>query len=369
MAVKIFLQVLPLSTLSRADPDDLPDRTGATGYIGGTALDCIVKAHPEHEYTLLVRDEQRAAPIKAKYPNVKFAYGRLEDATVLEKAAAEADVVVHTADSSDNLAGAVAIAKGLKDGHSADRPGYWIHTSGTAILTWYDTEQQRQGDAPLPEQKYRDVDDIDRIVDLPDTAPHRNIDKVVLAANSDAVRIAVVCPPTIYGPGTGAVNTRSIQVPDLVKATLSKGFAPIVGEGKTEWDHVHVQDLGDLFVKLVEASQDASRRENPDVFGPRAYFFAENGTHSWADVAHWIAEAASRQGYLPEGLTKFVSVKEIQLMPEGNPTWGLNSKGVSQRAAKYLGWQPKGAPLKDMISELVAQEAKDSGLTPKEKKG
>ncbi|KAF4510259.1 hypothetical protein G6O67_002162 [Ophiocordyceps sinensis] len=270
MAIKIFL-------------------TGATGYIGGTALDYIIKAHPEYEYALLVRDERRAAPIQARYPNVKFVCGSIEDAAVLETAAAEADVVVHTADSSDNLAAAAAIAKGLKDGHATDRPGYWIHTSGAAILSWYDTEHERLGDAPLPEQTYRDIDDIERIIDLPDAAFHRRVDKVVLAANSDAVRTAIVCPSTIYGPGEGAVNTRSGQVPDLVKVTLIMGFAPIIGEGMTEWGHVHIRDLGDLFVKLVEASQDASRQENPDVFGPRAYFFAENGTHLWADVARWIA--------------------------------------------------------------------------------
>ncbi|PHH84070.1 hypothetical protein CDD83_2536 [Cordyceps sp. RAO-2017] len=75
MAVKIFL-------------------TGATGYIGGTVLDSLVKAHPEYEYRLLVRDEARAGPIRARYPDAALVVGRLEDAAVLEQAAAEADIVV-----------------------------------------------------------------------------------------------------------------------------------------------------------------------------------------------------------------------------------------------------------------------------------
>ncbi|KJZ77464.1 hypothetical protein HIM_03188 [Hirsutella minnesotensis 3608] len=348
MAVKVFL-------------------TGATGYIGGSALDFIAKAHADYEFTLLVRDESRVGPIKARYPNVKFVYGRLEDSAVLEKAAAEADVVVHTADSSDNLEGAVAIAKGLKDGHTADRPGYWIHTSGTGILTWYDVEHKRYGEGPLADQKYDDVDDIERIVNFPDAAIHRNVDKVVIAANSDVVKVAIVCPPTIYGVGAGPVNTGSIQVPGLVKATLEKGFAPIVGHGKTEWDHVHVQDLGNLYVKLVEATQDSSKRDNAAIFGPHAYFFAENGSHVWADVARWVADEASRQGYLPEGLTKSITYREAELVP--GVTWAINSKGRAQRARKYLDWQPKGAPLKDTIGELVTKEAKALGLTPKETKG
>jgi nucleoside-diphosphate-sugar epimerase len=247
--------------------------------------------------------------------------------------------------------GATAIAKGLATGHSADKPGYWIHVSGTSILTWYDNQHQRYGEGPLPEQKYHDMDDIQRLVTLPDGAHHRNVDKIVQTAISDAVKVAILCPPTIYGTGSGAVNTRSLQVPDMVAGTLDKGFAPIVSPGLTEWDNVHVQDLGELFLKLVEATQDPSLRDNPEIFGLNGYFFAEGGTHRWSDVARWIAEEASKQGYLPEPMTKFVTQK------------------VGQRASKYLGWKPKGPSLKEEIPNLVAQEANARGFTPKEKKG
>ena len=348
-------------------------------------MDYIIKAHPDYEYTVLVRDEFRGEPIAAKYPSIRFAYGTLEDDALLEKAAAAADIVVRTlptsrasrralltlvdtADSSDHYAGAIAIAKGLKNGHTAEKPGYWIHTSGTSILTWYDAEHKRAGGAPLPEQKYHDIKDIERLINLPAGAHHRDVDEIALGANSDAVRVAILCPPTIYGTGAGVVNVRSRQVPSLAKATLNKGFAPIIGEGKTEWDHVHSDDLGDLYAKLVTATQDPAKRGDPEVFGPHAYFFAENGSHSWAEVAHWIADEASRQGFLPAPLTKNVSEKEVTLMEDGSVSWGRNSKGVAERASKYLGWQPKGVPLKDTIRGVVAKEAKDLGLKPKEKK-
>lgn len=195
------------------------------------------------------------------------------------------------------------------------------------------------------------------------------MDKIVQATSSDAVKLLIVCPPTIYGTGHGAVNTRSIQVPDLVKGTLEKGFAPIVGAGKTEWDNVHIDDLADLFLRFVDATQDPSKNSNPEIFGLHAYYFAENGSHKWSDIATWIAEEASRQGYLPEPLTKSVSQKEVNLMGAvAAPSYGANSKGVAQRAKKYLGWEPKGVPLKDTIEEVVAWEAKALGLTPKEKK-
>lgn len=208
------------------------------------------------------------------------------------------------------------------------------------------------------------------MVNLPDHADHRQIDKIVIAANSDAVRVAIVCPPTIYGKGSGAVNTRSIQIPDMIKGGLQKGYIPFVGAGKTEWDHIHVSDLGALFALLVKASQDPSKRDSPEIFGPKAYFFAENGHHVWADVARWAAEEASAQGYLPEALTKSCSQKEVDMMDGVSTTsYGQNSKGVAERAKKFLGWEPKHGSIKEMLPDTVEAEAKALGFVPHEKKG
>ncbi|VUC35966.1 unnamed protein product [Clonostachys rosea] len=342
--------------------------TGATGYIGGTALAYLAKSHPGYEFTLLVRSEEKGKPIKAKYPNAKLLYGGLTDSAVVEQAAAEADVVVHTADSSDNAPGAQAIAKGLARGHSAEKPGYWVHVSGTSILTWFDRQEKRFGEGPVPNQKYHDIDDIDRIVTLPDEAHHRDVDKIVQSAISDAVKVAILCPPTIYGKGSGPVNTRSVQIPNMARIGLKNGVVPIVGAGKTEWDHVHIDDLGDLFVRLVDATQDPSLAGNPEVFGLHGYFFAESGSHRWADVAGWIAEEASRQGFVREARTGSVTQSEVELL-EGVSTgsYGQNSKSVAQRAGRYLGWRPKGGSLRDEVARAVSEEAAALGLAPKEK--
>lgn len=242
--------------------------------------------------------------------------------------------------------------------------------SGTSILTWYDAQNHRHGEAPIPEQKYEDVTDIERLISLPDEAHHRNVDKIVQASVSDAVKPLIVCPPTIYGTGRGPVNTRSVQVPNLALGTLEKGFAPFVGAGKTEWDHVHIDDVVDLILKLVDATQDPLKRDDPEIFGLHAYYFAENGSHKWSEVATWIAEEAARQGYLPEALTKSVSQKEVDMLGySSTASWGRNSKGVAQRARKHFGWKPKAVSLKETIPEAVAREAKALGYTPKEKIG
>lgn len=96
-----------------------------------------------------------------------------------------------------------AIAEGLAAGHTDEKPGYWLHLCGTSILSWYDEQHGRFGQPPLPAETYHDIDDIERIVNLPHTAAHRDVDEVVLAANGPGVRTLIVSPPTIYVSKSG----------------------------------------------------------------------------------------------------------------------------------------------------------------------
>ncbi|KAI0119899.1 nucleoside-diphosphate-sugar epimerase, partial [Nemania sp. FL0031] len=327
--------------------------TGATGYIGGEALYSIHQAHPDFEFTLLVRSEEKAKQVSGQYPNAKFVYGTLDSADVIEKAAAAADIVVHTADSSDNLPSAKAIAKGLSKGHTDEKPGYWIHVCGTGMLQWYDWDNERYGQSPLPAQKYHDIDDIDRILTIPHHALHRDCDEIVLAANQvGGVKTLIIGPPLIYGPGRGPVNQRSIQVYNMAKFCLENGFAPIMsGGGSPEWDNVHIHDLGAFFALAVDAALDPEKKNNPEIFGPRGYFFLENGTHSWRGVATQVAEEAKKQGYIPEAKTQEGDYK----------FYGANSRSIAARAKKYFGWEPHGRSLEDEIPDIVASEAKSLG--------
>ncbi|KAF7869620.1 hypothetical protein EAF04_004404 [Stromatinia cepivora] len=186
--------------------------TGTTGYTGGDALCALYNAHPDWEYTALVRNSDKAAPVAAAFPKVRFTYGTLDDASIIEQEAAKADIVLHTADSE---IAAKSIAKGLAKGHTKENPGYWLHLSGSGILCWKDMETQIYGDPPSQEP-YDDLEGVSKLTNLPDTAFHREVDKIVLGAGSDSVKTAIVCPPIIYGPGRGPGNQRGRQVYNLV---------------------------------------------------------------------------------------------------------------------------------------------------------
>ncbi|KAH6657378.1 hypothetical protein BKA67DRAFT_532590 [Truncatella angustata] len=332
--------------------------TGVTGFVGGEAFYQLYEKHPDFEYTLLLRNESRGKLFLERYPpreNIKLVYGSLDSEDVIEKVAAAADIVVHTADSADDEPSARAIAKGLASSHSAEKPGYWIHVSGTMLIAGLDKFE----DVKFRRDTVHDIDDVVLITEeLPDKCPHRPIDKFVLATNktsSGSVKTLIVCPPTIYGQGRGPVNQGSMQVPGLTRFTLREGYAPILPPGTAAWDHVHVRDLGTFFVLAVEAALDSTKNTNPEIFGEHAYYFLEGGAHVWSDIARFIAAAAEKKGLLEDDSKPHV--REVTEKEVGHPSWELHSHGIAARARKYLGWEPEGKSLRETIPETIDIES------------
>lgn len=326
-----------------------------------------------------MRNTDSGAKVAASYPTVRLVYGSLDDAAILTEEAARADIVLRmlfvvdhsiadmrldTADSSDHAGAAQALTAGLAK-HSADTPGYYIHLSGTGILMWYDAEHERYGQPPSSEQPlYNDYEDVDQLTSLPDTAFHRDVDKIVLAASrsSPNVRCAIACPPTIFGIARGPHNVRSRQINGLIRKTLRDGKAPIVGNGLTEWDNVHVFDLSRFWILLVEqAVQTGSGPVNPDIWGPKAYYFVAAGRHRWSDIARKVARIARDKGLIRTEATQRIDVLEART--SGDISWGLNSRGEARRARKVLGWSPSAPTLDETLPQEVDAEARELGLT------
>ena len=208
---------------------------------------------------------------------------------------------------------------------------------------------------------YDDWEGIGEVVSLPDHASHRLVDKIVIGADSSHVRTAIVCPPTIYGPGRGPGNQRSHQVPEMARCTLERKQAFKVGPGKNAWSIVQVHDLSDLFVKLVEA---AVQGETKATWGPEGYYFAENGGHVWGTTAEKIASIAHKQELIPSAHVEVVSEsKADELTRAGAALWGANSKCHGLRARQVLDWSPKHQDFDADIFEVVSQEARTLGLS------
>lgn len=106
---------------------------------------------------------------------------------------------------------------------------------------------------------FDDLDGISNLRSFLRQHPQRGVDNYLLSVGADEPQIntALVFPPVIYGAGQGPVNQRSIQVPELAKATLKRGRGLQVGEGLNRWDITHVHDVGQLIVRLVGKAIDA----------------------------------------------------------------------------------------------------------------
>ena len=209
---------------------------------------------------------------------------------------------------------------------------------------------------------FNDLDGVGELVSQPDRAAHRVVDKIVLetSANNPHVETAIVCPPTIYGPGRGPDNQRSLQAYDGANCILKrkKGFMP--GKGQNVWHEVHVQDLSELYLSLGEAAASGSGKAT---WNEQGYYLAENGSFAWGDVFRQMTKIAHEKGLIPSDECPGLEANELNsLSPHGHLKWGTNSRGVSQRGKTLLGWKPKRRGLMEELPDVVEEEAKALGL-------
>lgn len=329
------------------------------GYLGGDAWATAIESHPEWEArsTLLVRNEDRGKLVKEKYPNARLVYGDLSDSSLLEKETAAADIIVHCA-SIEDAKSTQALSNGLAK-RTRDGPAFSICLSGTDNLTWKTIDEKSYGRSY--DQVYDDKDHVSDVTSLPDHAPHRDVEKIQLetAAQNPQVRLAIVCAPCVYGTGRGCGNKRSIQLPDLAKWVIEKGYAFKLGEGLCRWPNVHVHDLSRLLLSLIEDATEGGPRAT---WGSDGYYFAENGEHVWGELARLVAEEAKRQGHVEDAQVKSLSAEEIDShLDFGSLFYGTDSRCKAIRAREVLGWQPREASIEDEVARAVRDEAQAQG--------
>lgn len=100
------------------------------------------------------------------------------------------------------------------------------------------------------------------------------VDNYILDLGSGGPKTAIIFPPIIFGAGKGPGNQRSIQVPSLARAALLQHVGLYLGRGLSRWGIVHVSELADLFVKLVEHAVNAT---SGPIWNENGLYFAEKG--------------------------------------------------------------------------------------------
>ena len=333
--------------------------TGATGYIGGSILTGLLQ-HPNASHFKIT------APIRGDESRVKKLaslgviplIGANDSHDIIEKAASESDVVIHTANSADDLPSTKSIVSGLnKRTNVTGKPVIYIHTSGTGVLA--EDVRGKKGSNTV----YNDLDP-NQINSLPIDQIHRNVDLFVInsAQANPHLKSVIIIPPVIYGFGTGLFNRYSMLLPVLIQTALKRGKAEMIGPGESTWDSVHIADLVDAYIILLDQllaayGPDTQSDAKPSPYlttGREGYYFAENGRQTLRQVSEKIGEVLHKKGLIKSPNVTSFPEDEIEGALFGPLSWfvGSQSNSKAERLRK-LGWKPHQINLFDTVEEQV----------------
>ena len=330
--------------------------TGASGYIGGTVLSHLLQSDigKHAHFNVLVRpskqNESVIAHLRQNHTNVEVIEGSHQDAELVSKQSAAADVTIHTANSADDFPSIKAIVAGLSQPLPPGRSKrFLIHTSGTGELT-----DAAKGQYAAPDSEiYSDLD-FQRFDALPPETYHRDCTQVVFDGarqHTDTFAAVVIAPPTIYGPGRGYGKKISQQIPTIIKGTLAAKQGRVIGNGSPLWQSVHVADLADLYVAILRGW--LSHKVSTVAEGGGLYF-AATGEFAWIDISRAVAAELHKRGLLSSPEVQPFTEAEIEDVLGGDGAYiavGSNSRCKSERAEKEgLDWHPKH--INDVLSTI-----------------
>jgi nucleoside-diphosphate-sugar epimerase len=277
--------------------------TGATGFIGSAVLDRLVDAG--HQVTAVVRSQKSS--LAAQDAGATGVIGDLFDAQWLASELRQHDGAIHTAAGSDERDAALndaVIDAAIEAFGGTTRP--FVHTGGIWV---YGTSASISESGSL-----------ERAPAL--TAWRVASERRLL--DSD-VKASVVQPGIVYGHGAG--------IPAMLAGAVEDGTVALIGSGDQHWTTVHVDDLADLYVRVLEKAP-----------GGRAYI----GASGQNPTVRELGEALASQ-VVPESddatIARLGGFGEALL---------LDQQATGDRAKTELGWQPTRPSLVDELKNGYA---------------
>ncbi|MFH8447233.1 NAD-dependent epimerase/dehydratase family protein [Streptomyces sp. NPDC018026] len=272
--------------------------TGGSGYVGGSIAARLVRGG--HSVAGLARSPEASQRLVEL--GVEPRQGSLDDLDVLRSEAQQADVVVHAAvDYFDPAFGARegAAVEALLKG-----PGRLIYPSSTLVLS--DT-----GSDPVSEEKAS--------ASQATLQPFKLAgEQRVLEAGGTVVRLGLV-----YGRNGSGLLTA------LLSAARAQGVSAYVGSGEARWSTVHVDDVAELFGRVVDSGDGAELLVHA----------VESEAVTWREIAGAIArntgvpaapltqeQAAAALGPMAEQLTRNLWV--VPDMARNHFKWHPVSEGI-----------------------------------------
>ncbi|KAF9035284.1 hypothetical protein BJ165DRAFT_1533776 [Panaeolus papilionaceus] len=292
--------------------------TGATGYLGSCVLDRLL-THTDasnFDITALVRSANQAEKLRTL--GIKTVLGSYLDADLgfLTHAGRESDVVITVASTSGALQASAALLQGFKQRYEqTGKPGVLIHTSGAGLVADKTSPGQH-----APHQTYSDLD-VEALNSRPDDAKHRDVDKMLIAADTEGYvkSYFVTLVRYVFGQPSGRVvdlgitNRFSIDVPFMIIPAMKRKRGGFIETGESVWTAVEVHEAADLFIVILDAVLDDTKA-NLAGHGREGYYFAASFIYEHRAIANAIAASLVDLGYAEEREANPFSDEEIKTM-------------------------------------------------------
>ncbi|CAE6470322.1 unnamed protein product [Rhizoctonia solani] len=322
----------------------------ATGYVGGSLLVSLVQKYPLTKITALVRNPEDLDAVSAVGPTVHVVLGSHTDREVIIRAVSDAELVVQIS-YSDDLELVKAIVVGLKlHKEKTGKRALYFHATGTMTYAGEASGELRKDYEVWDD---RDKNRLRKKVDI--NAPHRRIDlEAIRAHDQNVADVYVICPPVVYGLGTGPVRRINGQITHAVRIFLEMNHAVYVGKGTNIWSHIHIRDLIQAILTIIDH---AIRTQNDTPEGDQTaerdgfdnFYFTSAGEHTWGSVIEEIARTMFQRGLLKCPSLESVSEEYNRIL-----SWNVGSNcRVRSARLEALGWRPKETSIIDNIEECV----------------
>ena len=285
--------------------------TGATGYIGRAVLDALHRAG--HSSLGLAREKERAAATPG--PGRDWVIGNLRDARTDSFEASECDAILHLGADMSSFATVdrISVETLLSSASKGDRPKVFVYTSGVWVFG-------STGDGPADEDT--------PLNPTPLIAARVAHEEMTLGASSDHLTAAVVRPGLVYGGHGGIVS-------GFFADAVSSGRPTVVGDGNNRWCGVHLGDLCDLYVRLLESAHSPAVRK----LSPKERVFHAVATP--AETVSSIARAASRAAGREDTVHYWPVEEAREKLGSYADALALDQQVVSKRSEALLGWRPR----------------------------
>ncbi|KAK4163718.1 NAD(P)-binding protein [Cladorrhinum sp. PSN259] len=327
--------------------------TGVTGFVGGTVLDCLLKAHPSVHVKALIREERDAKELQSVYSNLTPIIGDLSSLSLLTSTAAEADFVIHA--GGDNVPAVCAMIDGLASSTTTTTGSPMPRLiSLTGPRSLIDLSNPITGNHGASSRPWSDITDAHTILNVPKDRMHAGADQAIVShSTAKGVGTMLVSPGQLFGRGKGHLKKESNAA--FYYATVkSRGRAFVIGEGTATWSWSSIGDLGDAVVFLIEQAlnlKSGSERLGQVGVNRDGYYFVRTGDLSMMERAKAVSER------LGLGQVESVSVDAArEIHPFGPIMWGCGERTRSDKLLE-LGWRPKETDWKALMEEGEGERA------------